>query len=140
MVAPDPTGTGVQRAVSQSLVDSGTAELGWIKVHGTGTIQGDGAEAWSLSAAMGSELSTIPASSLKPALGHCLGASGAIEAVAARLALREGFVPATVGWAGADPALPALLLQDHIQVPRSPKALLLSESFGGKTVAIDVRA
>ena len=98
------------------------------------------AEAWGLSAAIGSELSTIPASSLKPALGHCLGASGAIEAVAAILALREGFVPATVGWAGADPALPALLLQDHIQVPRSPKALLLSESFGGKTVAIAVRA
>lgn len=136
MVAPETEGSGVRRATLDSLRDSISADLGSIKLHGTGTQRGDAAEARGLSEAIGSELSCIPASGLKSALGHCLGASGAIEAVAMILALKEGFVPATVGWTGADPELPEMLLSDQIQAPVGPKALLLSESFGGKTVAL----
>ena len=153
MTAPDPTGAAVACAVRQALgvgdvSDSGmadrvsraAADIGWIKAHATGTRQGDASECRGLTAALGSELSRIPMSGLKPLLGHCLGASGAVEAVAAVLALGRELVPATLGTMIVDPRLPRCQVATHALKLAAPSVLLLSESFGGRSAALLLRA
>ena len=84
-------------------------------------------------------LERIPITSLKPTLGHALGASGAVELVATLVARREGLVPASVGTRTPDPELPPC---DIVTAPRdggTGDVLLLSESFGGRTAVLVVR-
>ena len=153
MTAPDPTGAAVACAVRQALgvgdvSDSGmadrvsraAADIGWIKAHATGTRQGDASECRGLTAALGSALRRIPMSGLKPLLGHCLGASGAVEAVAAVLALGRELVPATLGTMIVDPRLPRCQVATHALKLAAPSVLLLSESFGGRSAALLLRA
>jgi len=140
MTAPDPSGSAVASAVRQAIAGVGTADLGWIKCHATGTRRGDASECRGLHAILGSELGRVPMSGLKPLLGHCLGASGAVETVAAVLALGQSMVPGTVGTRSVDPGLPACTVAVHPQPLTSPAALLLSESFGGRAAALLLRA
>jgi 3-oxoacyl-(acyl-carrier-protein) synthase len=79
-------------------------------------------------------------SGLKPLLGHCLGASGAVEAVAAVLALGRELVPATLGTMIVDPRLPRCQVATHALKLAAPSVLLLSESFGGRSAALLLRA
>ena len=138
-VAPDPRGIGVTRAVRAALERTDPAEIGWIKAHGTGTPANDAAECRGLAAALGPALKDTWLTSLKPALGHCLGASAAVEAVAAVLALDEGLVPATVGTSRIDPDLPRCAVATSIRQDHRPAALLLAESFGGRCAAAVLR-
>ena len=138
-VAPDPTGVGVARAVRAALAGTDPAEIGWIKAHGTGTPANDAAECRGLAAALGPSLEHSWLTSLKPALGHCLGASAAVEAVAAVLALEEGLVPATVGTSRIDPDLPSCAVATSIREDPRRVALLLAESFGGRCAAVVLR-
>jgi 3-oxoacyl-[acyl-carrier-protein] synthase II len=151
MTAPDPTGAAVSAAVRQALGTGGLelesdrvaraiADIGWIKAHATGTRQGDASECRGLAAALGSALSRIPISGLKPLLGHCLGASGAVEAVAAVLALGRELVPATLGTRIVDPELPNCRVATRALQLAAPSVLLLSESFGGRSAALLLRA
>ncbi len=151
MTAPDPTGAAVSAAIRQALgvgdlglesdrVARAIADIGWIKAHATGTRQGDASECRGLAAALGSALSRIPISGLKPLLGHCLGASGAVEAVAAVLALGRELVPATLGTRIVDPELPRCRVATHALKLAAPSVLLLSESFGGRSAALLLRA
>ncbi len=138
-VSPDPSGVGVTRAVLAALAATDPLEIGWIKAHGTGTRTNDAAECRGLAAALGPVLERSWLTSLKPALGHCLGASAAVETVAAVLALEDGLVPATVGTAEIDPALPRCAVATAIREDRRPAALLLAESFGGRCAASVLR-
>jgi 3-oxoacyl-[acyl-carrier-protein] synthase II len=97
MTGPNPDGSGVARAARQALDGIPLDRLGWIKAHGTGTRANDAAECEGLATVLGSRLSKIPLTSLKPTLGHSLGASGGIEAVAALLAMEDRIIPATLG-------------------------------------------
>src|SRR5581483_2657014 len=139
MTSPDPSGRGVRRAASQALGDTPCDRLGWIKTHGTGTPLNDAAECRGLAALLGDALPRIPLTSLKPALGHCLGASTAVETVAAVLALARGFVPATLGTARVDPALPPCTVALRRAAASAP-VLVLAESFGGRCAALLLRA
>ncbi len=134
--APDPEGTGVFRAASAAL--QGGALPAWIKTHGTGTILNDAAECRGLATLLGTQLPQCPITSLKPALGHALGASGAVEAVAAVLALLEGIVPATATTDSPDLALPPCRVVLRPERAGDGPVLLLSESFGGRCTALAV--
>jgi 3-oxoacyl-[acyl-carrier-protein] synthase II len=135
-VAPDPTGAVVRAAVERAL--TGMPErVGWIKAHATATKAGDAAECAGLARVFGQRLPGIPMTGLKTMLGHSLGASGAVEAVASVLALVDGFVPACVATRRVDPALPACRIAMHReQAASNGVALLLSESFGGRCAAL----
>lgn len=139
MTNPDPSGRGVSTVVSQALMSTDLNSLGWIKAHGTGTRANDAAELRGLASALGDRLHTCPVTSLKPLIGHCLGASGGIEAVAAILALADGIVPPTLGTTRLDPELPRCLIPMELLPTRAPVALLLSESFGGRCAALALR-
>jgi 3-oxoacyl-(acyl-carrier-protein) synthase len=135
MTAPDPSGAGVAEAAKEAL--SGLrGEPGWIKTHGTGTRLNDAAECRGLAGVFGEALAGIPITSLKPALGHCLGASAAVEAVGAILALEQGIVPPTLGSEQQDPDLPPHRVATLGCRPAADTVLLLAESFGGRCAAL----
>ncbi len=138
MVAPRPDGSGVACAVRQALADTDGEFVGWIKAHGTGTQMNDAAECHGLATVFGDRLPEIPLTSLKPMLGHCLGASGAVEGVASLLALAHGFIPPTLGLEQLDPSLPPCTVQQDLETSDAARILLLAESFGGRCAALVV--
>jgi 3-oxoacyl-[acyl-carrier-protein] synthase II len=140
MTAPDPRGTGITEAAGKALAESGLEQIGWIKAHGTGTTAGDASEGAGLAELFGSALERIPLTSLKPTLGHCLGASGAVETVAAVLALSQGLVPATLGTRNVDPTLPRCRVPLRPVASTQGSALLLSEGFGSRASALVIRS
>jgi len=99
VVRPDEAGMGAARALERALADAGVSveDVDYINAHGTGTVQNDPAELAALVRVFGERASAIPISSTKAMLGHALGASGAAEAVICALAIREGFLPPTIG-------------------------------------------
>ena len=100
-VRPDERGAGAALALRRALTDAsiGADEVDYVNAHGTGTVQNDPAELAALTAVLGERAIRVPISSTKAMLGHALGASGAAEVVACALAVREGFLPPTIGWA-----------------------------------------
>lgn len=104
MTRPDDTGGGPARAMQQALDDAGVtpAQIGYIKAHGTATPANDVIETRAIKRVFG-ERPTVPVSSIKSMLGHSLGASGAIESIAAVLALDGGFLPPTINLDRPDP-------------------------------------
>jgi 3-oxoacyl-[acyl-carrier-protein] synthase II len=85
---------------------------------------------------MGGTLPRIPVTSLKPLLGHCLGASAAVEAVALILVLRDRFVPATLGTEEVDGNFPDLRVATSPLECGPGPVLALAEGFGGRCVAL----
>jgi 3-oxoacyl-(acyl-carrier-protein) synthase len=98
-VRPSEDGGGAVLALRRALADAGIAaeDIDYVNAHGTGTPQNDPAELAALATALGQRAARVPISSTKAMLGHALGASGAAEVVACALALREGFLPPTIG-------------------------------------------
>ena len=139
VVGPDPRGRGVTAAARDAMRGLAGSSLGWIKTHGTGTRLNDAAECLGLLALLGSGLAEVPLTSLKPALGHTLGACAAVETVAAIVALHQGMVPPTLNTRRLDPDLPRCTLALEPLAPRGPAVLLLAESFGGRCAAWTIR-
>jgi 3-oxoacyl-(acyl-carrier-protein) synthase len=100
VVRPDEGGAGALLAIRRALDDAALSpdDIGYVNAHGTGTPQNDPAELAALAAAFGVRAPQLPISSTKAALGHALAASGAAEVVICALALRERFLPPTLGW------------------------------------------
>ena len=139
MISPEPGGAGVAESVRAALGARPPDAIGWIKAHGTGTKLNDAAEVRGIASVFGTRLGEVPITSLKPALGHALGASGAVEAVAGILALECGFVPPTLGTERLDPELPPCRVALRAEPSDAREVLLLSESFGGRCAALAVR-
>ena len=134
MLAPDPEGRGVARAARCALKHAG-GRVGWIKAHGTATRSNDAAECRALDGIC----EGAPLSSLKPLLGHCLGASGAVELVAAVIALSERVIPPTLGTRHVDPSLGGRRIVLEPERLAGSTALLLSQSLGGRCAALAIR-
>ena len=135
-VSPDPSGAGVAEVVARIRNESERDDLpGWIQCHGTGTRLNDAAECRGLWTALGNQLDDLELVALKSTVGHCLGASGGVEAVAAVLALESGLVPATLGTRRVDRTLPPCRVSLEPHAARASSVLLLSESFAGRCAA-----
>jgi 3-oxoacyl-[acyl-carrier-protein] synthase II len=104
LTAPDPSGRGAADAIRRALRDAGLtpADLDYVNAHGTATPLNDRAETTALKAALGEDAMRVPVSSTKSAIGHLLGAAGAVEAIATLLALRERVAPPTLGYGEPD--------------------------------------
>jgi 3-oxoacyl-[acyl-carrier-protein] synthase II len=140
LTAPDPSGAGVAASVRKATRNIPLSTIGWIKTHGTGTRLNDVAEVRGLATVFGAALPRVCLTSMKPALGHTLGASGALEAVVAILALNMNAVPATLGTNHIDPALPPCHVALTAEPSLSRTALVLAEGFGGKCAAMALEA
>jgi 3-oxoacyl-[acyl-carrier-protein] synthase II len=100
LTAPDKDGAGAAEAMRIALADAGLepADVVYVNAHGTSTPLNDRAETKAIKAALGDTAKDIPVSSTKSAIGHLLGAAGAVEAVATILALRDRIAPPTLGY------------------------------------------
>jgi 3-oxoacyl-[acyl-carrier-protein] synthase II len=107
LTAPEPSGRDAARAIELTLGDAGLepGDVDYVNAHGTSTPLNDRSETEALKAALGDEAHRIPVSSTKSAIGHLLGAAGAVEAIATVQTLRRGLAPPTVGWEERDPDL-----------------------------------
>lgn len=128
---PDPTGHNPARAMWNAMEDAGvtTEEVGYVNAHGTSTPTGDSAETRVIKLALGEEKALrTPVSSIKGHTGHCLGASGAIEAIATIFAVQRDLLPPTINQEIPDPTC------DLDYVPNvarsSPLEVALSNNFG----------
>jgi len=140
MAGSNPNGDGIATAMSRVLREREPLPVDWIVAHGTGTPTNDAAESRAMKLVFEGDLARLPVTALKPAVGHCLGASGAIETVAAILAMEEHFIPAVLNTHALDPALPAFDLVTRVREAEMRTALLLSESFGGRAAALAIQA
>jgi 3-oxoacyl-[acyl-carrier-protein] synthase II len=97
IVAPHAGGTYAARAMAAALQEARlpASAVGYVNAHATGTLVGDLAECRALRSVFGSDLPAV--SSTKGAVGHLLGAAGALEAAFSLLALQRGILPPTLG-------------------------------------------
>ena len=132
IAAPDPDGSGVQRAIAFALRDSGltTRDIVHLNAHATSTPVGDVAEANALRLALGKEADHVAVSATKSSTGHLLGGAGAIESVFIVKALQERMAPPTINLENLDPAVTIDVVRD---IPRALPAgdiAALNDSFG----------
>ncbi len=98
ITAPAEDGNGGYRAMKGALEKAGVSQsqVDYINAHGTSTPMGDMAELSALRKLFGEDISKVPISSTKSAIGHLLGAAGSVEAVFSVLAIRDGILPPTL--------------------------------------------
>jgi 3-oxoacyl-[acyl-carrier-protein] synthase II len=115
-----------------ALADAGmtTADIDYINVHGTSTPLGDVSEVKAIQAVFGEDAYRLSISSTKSMTGHLLGAAGAVEAVAAILAIQNGIVPPTINHFTDDPELDPRLDLTFNQARERPIRAALSNTFG----------
>jgi 3-oxoacyl-[acyl-carrier-protein] synthase II len=135
-----PRAEGAAQAITQALGAIAPDAVDWVKAHGTGTPANDASEAQALHSVFGERARTLPVTSLKATLGHSLGASGAVEAVAAILALQGGFVPATLHVERPDPACDLDLVRGASRPLRARHVLANAFGFGGNNAAVLFRS
>jgi 3-oxoacyl-[acyl-carrier-protein] synthase II len=140
MVQPRADGSEAGRAATIALADAAVdpAEIDWVSAHASSTPLGDIAEARAIRLALGERADSVPVSGTKALYGHPLGASGAIEAAIGALAVRDGWVPASVNLVAPEPSvaelLPGLLREGRGGEYR--RILSTSFGFGGLNAAV----
>jgi 3-oxoacyl-[acyl-carrier-protein] synthase II len=144
VVRPDEQGRGAALALERALADAGFSkdDIDYINAHGTGTVQNDPAELAALVQVFGERAQQIPISSTKAMLGHALGASGAAEVVICALAIREGFLPPTIGFRRAIEGYEAFdfVPNQARKGVRLRHVLSNSFAFGGNNVVLAISA
>jgi nodulation protein E len=139
LTAPDAE--GMARAITAALSDADLSPnaIDYVNAHGTGTTANDDAETAALHRSFGAYARQLAVSSTKSVVGHTLGAAGALEFVAAIMAIRNGIAPPTMNYLGADPDC------DLDYVPNEPRRMpirgILSNSFafGGLNAVLAAR-
>jgi 3-oxoacyl-[acyl-carrier-protein] synthase II len=144
MVQPRADGREAARAATEALADAAVdaGDIDWVSAHASSTPLGDIAEARALRLALGDHAADVPVSGTKALYGHPLGASGAIEAAICALAVRDGWVPASVNLAEPDPDI-ATLLPGLLRTGREGsyrRILSTSFGFGGLNAALVIGA
>ncbi len=137
----DPDGDTLQRTLEQALELTGVSrsEIQHINLHGTATKLGDVYETCQLKKFFGSGVFKIPMTSTKSITGHMLGASGAVEVIAAFLAMEYGFVPPTANLEKPDPECDLDYTPLKARPAKIQTALSYSLGFGGHAAAILLR-
>ncbi len=138
MTAPDPSGVAGGRTIRTALAAAGVnaEDVDYVNAHGTATPQNDSAETAALKCALGERARKIPVSSIKSMIGHCLCASGAIEAVATVLTLRDGLVPPTIHYENPDPACDLDYVPNESRQADIRVAISNSFAFGGNSSVV----
>ncbi|MEV6321916.1 KasA/KasB family beta-ketoacyl-ACP synthase [Nocardia sp. NPDC051787] len=135
LVAPDPEGSGAARAMTRALQTAGLTrnDITHVNAHATGTPVGDTAEARAINKAIGNHPSVYAP---KSALGHSIGAVGALESVITVLSLRDAIVPPTLNLDNQDPEVDLDVVCGQSRPGRMDYALNNSFGFGGHNVAL----
>jgi beta-ketoacyl-acyl-carrier-protein synthase II len=130
IAAPDPSGEGAIRTMRLAIQDAGLEpeDIDYINAHGTSTPANDATETLAIKKLFGDHAYQIPISSTKSMIGHAMGASGSIEAIASILTIQNEMIHPTINYENPDPEL------DLDYVPNTSRSAqisnVLSNSFG----------
>ncbi len=132
IAAPDPDGSGVQRAIKFALANANlsTKDIVHLNAHATSTPAGDVAEANALRLALGVDADHVAVSATKSMTGHLLGGAGAIESVFIVKALQERLAPPTINIENLDPAVTVDVVRDTPRSLPAGQIAALNDSFG----------
>ena len=111
-------------------------QVGYINAHGTSTHLNDAGETKAIKAAFGEHANKLMVSSTKSMTGHLLGASGAIEAIFTTLALKDGFIPATIHYQVPDEECDLDIVPNEGRNVQVDIALSNSLGFGGHNATV----
>lgn len=143
ITAPHPEGLGAKNAMLAALKDAGMApeNIDYVNTHGTSTPLGDGAEIKAIQYVFGEHAYNLNISATKSMTGHCLGAAGAVEAIAAIMSVVHDIVPPTINHFTDDPELdPKLNFTFNKAQKRTVNAALSNTfGFGGKNACVIVK-
>jgi nodulation protein E len=136
-----PSSEGAARAIAAALKDAGLQpeSIEYINAHGTGTLTNDPTETAAIRAIFGTHADALAISSTKSMHGHALGASGAMEAVATVLSLRNGLLPPTANFIEPDPECNLDVIPNKPRAAQCEYALSNSFAFGGLNAVIAFR-
>ena len=140
--APEPEGRPVAAIVASALRDASVdaADVDHVNAHGTATPQNDTAEAHGFCRLFGDRTASLPITSIKSMIGHCLGAAGAVEAAALALTIADGIIPPTIHHEETDPNCPVDVVANQAREQRVTCGVSMSLGFGGNDSAIVMRA
>lgn len=143
ITAPHPEGLGANNVMNAALADAGMVpgEIDYINVHGTSTPLGDIAETKAILKVFGNDAYRLNISSTKSMTGHCLGAAGALEALACIMAVTKDIIPPTINHFVDDPELdPKLNFTFNKAQHRTVNAALSNTfGFGGHNASVIVK-
>lgn len=136
--APPEDGGGAALAMRRAIMDAGIdpSRIGHHNAHGTSTPLNDIAETRALRTVFGAHLAEVAVTSTKGVTGHLLGAAGAVEAILAGCALREGLVPPTANLTQQDPAIELDVVHGAPRRVTLDAVLSASMGFGGQNAAL----
>lgn len=138
MTAPEPTGSTAARVMRDAIAAAGieSEQVGWVNAHGTGTPLNDVVESNAMKLVFGERVGQVPLISTKAMTGHCLGAAGAIEALATTIALNEQVIPQTLNYRGRDPECDLEYCHDGQRRSAARVAMSNSFAFGGNITSL----
>jgi 3-oxoacyl-[acyl-carrier-protein] synthase II len=143
LTAPHPEGEGAARVMLYALKDANMKpeDIDYINTHGTSTPLGDNAELIAIKKVFGEHSYQLNISATKSMTGHLLGGAGAIEAIAALLAVKHDLVPPTINHFTDDPEIdPKLNLTFNTAQHRQVRAALSNTfGFGGHNAAVVIK-
>jgi beta-ketoacyl ACP synthase len=136
MVAPDPNGEQAGHAMTRAIQLAGLSptDIDHVNAHATGTSVGDVAEGHAINNAMGGHKPAVYAP--KSALGHSVGAVGAVESILTVLALKNGIIPPTLNLKNLDPEIDLDVVHGGPRPGNYQYAVNNSFGFGGHNVAL----
>ena len=138
ITAPAPGGEGGARAMQQALDDAGVTagQVDYINAHGTSTPLNDSGETAAIKTVFGQHAYELAVSSTKSMTGHMLGAAGGVEAIFTALALKDGYIPATINYKVPDPACDLDYVPNTGRNAELRYALSNSLGFGGHNACV----
>lgn len=139
ITAPAEDGNGGYRAMRSALRSAGIGpeDLDYVNAHGTSTPKGDEIEVGAVKRLFGDAVNDVAISSTKSAIGHLLGAAGAVEAIFSLLAIRDGIVPPTLNLDNPSSGCDDVNLVPHTPQERKVRyALSNSFGFGGTNASL----
>lgn len=141
LTLPDESGESQARAMTMALEKANVSpnEVQYLNAHGTSTQPGDSSETRAIKNAFGAHARRLAISSTKSMIGHCLGASGAIEAVATVLTIERGVIPPTINLSVPDPDCDLDYVPNVARSARVDVAASNSFGFGGHDVTLVFR-
>lgn len=138
MTAPEPSGFTAARVMREALLSAGVdaGRVGWVNAHGTGTPLNDVVESNAMKLVFGDHAAAVPLVSTKGMTGHCLGAAGAVEALATVIALDQRIIPQTLNFRGRDPECDLDYCHDAPRSTDCDLAMSNSFAFGGNITSL----
>ncbi|MDR1885945.1 MAG: beta-ketoacyl-ACP synthase II [Synergistaceae bacterium] len=132
ITAPDPEGTGSVRAIANALKMAGWRpdQVDLYNAHGTSTQLNDRTESIAIRKVFGDHADKMPVHSTKSMLGHCLGAAGAVETIAALMAIERGVIHPTINYESPDPECRVNVSARAVEA-RVDRIIINNAGFGG---------